>query len=343
VNPRIKDQLSSFTRKQIALALGRKSNRDPTEISLHKWGGDGPTWITKAEVGASTRLDSDDFSHGESASFLDLVLQGSAVGKMNLRQVPLDARVSWSDVGSVGAFVAEGMPKPVSRMSLSTHPLTAKKVANLMVVSDEILNSNSDAAEAMLRADLARSISDALDLKFLSSDAASDEAPAGVLNGVSPVAAASDTGGSLSAWLDDFSGDLSRSVIVGKPSVLVNLAVLGGFQRVGAKGGELLGMNVIASRNAPADSLILIDAQRVAIANDRVEIGSSQNVAIEMSDTPSQISVEADSPGSVTPASLVSCFQVNATCFRGELFTNWIAAAGAVSLLDTGAWQGTSP
>ena len=103
---------------------------------------------------------------------------------MNLRQVPLDARVSWIDTGSVGAFVAEGMPKPVSQNEPFRHPLTAKKVANLIVVCDEILDSNSDAAEAMLRADLARSLSDALDLKFLSSDAASDAAPAGILNGI---------------------------------------------------------------------------------------------------------------------------------------------------------------
>jgi hypothetical protein len=69
----------------------------------------------------------------------------------------------------------------------------------------------------------------------------------------------------MAAWLSDYDGDLSRSVIVARPSVLVNIGILGNYQRLGAKGGELLGVTAIASRNAPDNLLIILDPARIAL------------------------------------------------------------------------------
>ena len=104
MNPRQKDQLSAFTRKTISLALARRTHGDAAEISLHKWGADGPVWITKANVGASTISDLDNFSHGETSAFLDLIMQGSVTGRLGLRSVPLNARVVSIDTGATAVF-----------------------------------------------------------------------------------------------------------------------------------------------------------------------------------------------------------------------------------------------
>ena len=70
-------------------------------------------------------------------------------------------------------------------MALSAQPLTAKKVVALAVFSDELLTAAGDAGEAVIRADLSRSVSDALSAAFLSG-AGDDATPHQSLMALSP-------------------------------------------------------------------------------------------------------------------------------------------------------------
>ena len=139
------------------------------------------TWAATPKSGATTTFTDGDFSHGETSAYLDLIVEQSTVGRLGLRRVPLDSRVTSSDTGAVAHWVGQSQAKPVSKMSLSATPLTQKKVVALCVVANEVLNSNSPEAENLIKADLARSASAGLDEKFLSADAVNDAEPAASL------------------------------------------------------------------------------------------------------------------------------------------------------------------
>ena len=225
-------------------------------------------------------------------------------------------------------------------MALSAQPLTAKKVVALAVFSDELLTAAGDAGETVIRADLSRSVSDALSAAFLSG-AGDDATPASITDGVVAVTAGENVGGSLGALFDDFSGSLERSVFIGRPEIFAALSGAN-FPQAGLRGGMLMGSPAIASRFAPANRLILADPSLIAIAGGETEIRISRNAAIQMDDAPTQAAFTG-SPSAPVASNVVSLFQVNATGMLAEVAVNWFAPSGSVSMLDTTAWSGTSP
>src|SRR5262245_56253781 len=125
-------------------------------------------------------------------------------------------------------------------MTLSTAGLEPRKVAALIVVSDEVMRDTQ--GESVIQSDLRRAVSDALDLQFLSANAGNDSQPAGILNGVAVTAGGADIQGSIGAVLAAFAGDLRRAVFIARPAVFASISQF--YPRVGIQSGFML--------NAPA-------------------------------------------------------------------------------------------
>ena len=206
-------------------------------------------------------------------------------------------------------------------------------------MSDELLLATE--GEQAIQSDLRRAASNALDLAFLSDDAASASTPAGILNGVSITSGGGDVQGSVGALLDDFAGDTRRAVFIARASVYASVS--SSFPRVGLRNGFLMNAPALVSPYAPADTLILADAGMIALAGGVVEVSASKNASIEMDSAPVGRAYEGDSPERANPVNMVSRFQTNCTALRAEIFVNWSAQAGAVSAMDVSSWAGVSP
>ena len=97
-----------------------------------------------------------------------------------------------------------------------------------------------------------------------------------------------------------------------------------------------MGIPAMASRNAPADTMILIDPDQVAFGTGGVETRVSKQATVEMATNPAQHSVGTFPEDVVGPDfETVSLFQANATGILTEVLVNWTAAPGAVSALIT--------
>ena len=328
MNPRKSDLSQHRLRRVIADAVSEKTQGDPHEYATRRWGADRPPpMIERAGVSGTVSGDASPFA-SESQAFFDSVSADSVVASMPLRKVPFHARLVSVTTPASASFTAEGLAKPVSRMALDAQGLEPRKVASLIVVSDELLRDTQ--GEATIMNDLRRAISDALDSAFLSTSAATASTPAGTLNGVSITAGGSDVQGSLGALLADFDGDTRRSVFIARASVFASIST--NYPRVSlGSNGFLLGLPALPSPFAPADRLILADAGLIAFASSGIEVRASKSANVEMDTAPVGRSNEGESPEGSNPVSTISMFQTNCTSLRVEAWVNWAAQQGAVS------------
>ena len=217
MNPRTIDLQRSGLRRAIAGAIADTKGGDPHEIATQRWGSGRPPFVDvleqRAGVSGVVSGDASPFA-SESQAFFDSVSADSVVAAMELRRVPFHARLVSVASGATASWTGESQAKPISRMSLGAAVLEPRKVAAIVVVSDELLNATQ--GEAVIQNDLKRACSDALDLAFLSDDAASASTPAGILNGVGVTSGGVDVQGSIGALVDDFAGDHRRAVFIAR-------------------------------------------------------------------------------------------------------------------------------
>jgi hypothetical protein len=106
----------------------------------------------------------------------------------------------------------------------------------------------------------------------------------------------------------------------------------------------------VASRFGPAEYLILVDAEMIALAGGTANVRASKAASIEMTSSPT-MSARANvaSPGispqdfEPVPAETVSMFQSNSTAMICEIAANWHAQPNAVAAMDVASWSGGSP
>src|SRR5262245_56795584 len=245
------DQSTAFFRRSLANIIASPGHA--TSYGLKRWGNDCPYFVEKAGVSATS---SDGTFASESQAFFESVSADSVVSALPLRRVPFHARLSSVTSGASASWIAENQAKPLGRLTVSTVGLEPKKVAALIVVSDELLRDTG--GESVIQSDLRRSVSDALDAAFLSSSAATDAQPAGIFAGVAVISGGVDIQGSIGALVAAFNGDLRRSAFVARPDVFASISQF--YPRVGLTSGFLMNVPAIASAFAPADRLILVDA-----------------------------------------------------------------------------------
>ena len=131
--------------------------------------------------------------------------------------------------------------------------------------------------------------------------------PASVTSSATPISSSGSDLTSIDADLEalvnalsDAGSDLSAATWVLHPRSAVYLSRLRGsggapaFPGIGARGGQLLGMPVLTSRNVPvagdthASTIVaLVDPSMISVSDDGgSEVGVSLHSAVEMSDTP---------------------------------------------------------
>lgn len=314
-----RDPLGDIIRGALCRAAGHVLGEDPADIARKRYGERGAL-IVRAGVAASSQSDlgtapfeSQDWTAGQADPAIVLALPG-------VRYVPFHARTLTPDSRARGFFIAEGQPAPVSKFSVQGDPLEAKRINVLTVVSNESLTDPR--IEARLVDDHRRAFAAGVNGAWFG-DQAEGTGPAGILNGVSPIASSGDPATDFGAMVEAFTGNLASAAILCDTTTAAQLALSGAFQRVRVAGqGDVAGLPQWASVDFERDSeggfLALIDQSAVSLAFSGVEIARSKDATIFMSDDPA------------SEATAVSTFQNELTALLLSAHINWRLARPAV-------------
>jgi hypothetical protein len=325
---------TTFTRLCMAIAAGR-GGTEAEDYARMRWGErSSPARLLRAAVDAGSLVPSQ--SWGEqladftvaATEFFQLASAGSIIGRMTgLRKVPLLTRIIGLTNGSTAAWVKASSPMPVSRMSLDSSQLAPLKVACIVIVTNELLNSADPAAEETIRLDLMRAVQEMMDASFVdpSNAGVTDEMPTAVTYNAPSVAATGDRGVDLKNLVGLFEGDLMTAYFIAAPETFASMAGPE-FPNLSIRGqGELIGIPSIASNGMPVGTIALVDANAIAIGNGQLVANKTQHGTIEMDSEPT------DPPTASTV--LVSLWQNNLSALSLIKYVNWALGRNAAALL----------
>lgn len=326
----------AYVRALITRQAGALASESALNFATQRWGAGAAQAVAKA-VDAITSGD----VAGDSAAreFLSLVSEQSIIGRLaGLRRVPFRTRMLAVTAGATGYWVSEAAPKPVSGITLAGSSLEPLKVASIVVVTKEALDSQDDLAEHVLQADLTRAVTATLDQALLDAmnGGVPGQVPASVTHGAPTIAASGDLAADLAALVSAFQGDLASAYFVCSPTVATRLATAtdaGGrysFPGIGPRGGSLLGIPVLTSRHSLGDSnggtLALVDPAGIVANLSTIWMDTAAHTSLQMESTP-------DDPGDGETV-MVSLWQRNLVAFRTEIRANWRAErSGCVAVL----------
>lgn len=327
--------------------------------------------IEKAEIPAGANISgnwAEALVGAESSAFADFVeflrpmtILGrfGANGIPSLRRVPFRTRLLSQTGGGEGYWVGEGKPKPLTNFNFGSTTLEPLKVANIAVLTMEMVRDSSPSAEGIVRDQLAAACAQRMDIDFINpaKTASSGVSPASITNGADSIAA-SGTGDADDIRLDarsamqkfvNANNPLSSGVWVMPASAALALTMLINplgqpeFPTVTMAGGTFMGLPVIVSEYIGANYLsgnfvVLMNAQDIYFADEGgITVDMSREASLEMLDSSLQQSGVAD----VNGASLVSLWQNNLVGFLAERTVNWARRrTTAVTYLTGVAWGG---
>jgi hypothetical protein len=317
----------------------------------------------KATVAAGTSLDSTwaaplVYAATFGGDFIDYLRPRTLIGQANFRPVPFNVRIGGQTSGGTAGWVGQGKAKPVTKFDFNATTIPFTKVAAISVITQELARFSDPSAAMLVRDSLADAVIARIDTDLFDPDlaAVTNVSPAGLLNGVSPVAVNDNTidfadPASVrcalallwAPWDSTFMG--ARPAYYSTPAVARMLSLsreaLGtpAFPGMTPMGGTLDGVpfrvsqylaNNGGSGGAP---LILVDEAEVYLADDgSVTLDASDVATIEMSDAPVGSSSTTVAASGTLP---VSMWQTNSVAFRAERFIWWgLRRSGAIQWID---------
>lgn len=288
--------------------------------------------------------------------FIDYLRPRTLVGQAQFRPIPFNVRINGQTSGGSASWVGEGKAKPVTKFDFNAITVPFSKVAAISVITQELARFSSPSATALVRDSLADTVIARIDTDLFDPDkaAVANVSPAGLLNGVAPVAVGAIDGGDPESircaimalwapWDSSFLG--ARPAYYTTPAAARVLAFardpLGNraFANMTPFGGNIDGIPVRVSQYLANNGgsggvpFILVDEAEIYLADDgSVTLDMSDQATIEMSDTPAGSSNPTVAASGTLP---VSMWQTNSMAFRAERFIWWgPRRTGAVQWID---------
>ena len=292
------------------------------------------------------------------ADFVEFLRPQTIVGQFgvgnipSLRLVPFRTPLISQTGGGDGYWVGEGDAKPVTSLNFDRTTLEPLKVANIIVVSDEVIRGSSPNADVIIRDSLVEALKSRIDLSFISpsNSGSAGVSPASITNGLTAIHG-SGTGDAQdvrddirSAFLAFTSANnrLSSGVWIMPSSIALALSMMTNalgqpeFPGIGMNGGTFAGLPVIVSDHVPVVSagayVALVNAQDVYLGDDGgFMLDMTREASLQMDTNP-------DNPTTATTV-MVNLFQRNLVGFRAERIISWKKRrTSAVALLDQIKW-----
>ncbi len=241
------------------------------------------------------------------------------IGDFN--RVPIRTRVVILTTAPVAEAVSELAAKSVSSASFASGYLEAQKVAEFLVISDELAKSAAPSSTSLLGNELRRACGIAVDAKFLALMAAT-----------SGITTAATTGTTAAQVLADLSAAIlrltigadSRLWLITSPKLFKTLSLLQGTGGFLVQDGKI-GPISLAPSDAATTVATLIDARGIAAELDTVRLDSSSNASLQMDSDPTSGSYQ-----------LVSLFQNNCMAIRCEIWFGALALRSTAVTTITG-------
>lgn len=338
-----------FARYAMALGAAKGNLHQALEIAKNRFA-DSPRVVNviRAAVAAGTTTDADwaadlvEYNQfaGDFVEFLrprTILGQFGQNGVPTLRAVPFNVNIRAQTSGGSGYWVGQGAPKPLTKMNFDNIYLGWAKVANIAVLTEELLRFSNPSAEALVRDSLAAALIERLDTDFVDPDkaAVSNVSPASIANGIVPIPSSGNDAGAVredvrAAMAAFINANITPTtgVWIMPATVALSLSLMRNalgqkeFPEITMMGGRFEGLPVITSEYVPTITagayVMLVNASDVWLADDgQVVIDASREASLQMLDNPTNDS----STG--TPTTLVSMFQTNSVALRAERWINW--------------------
>jgi HK97 family phage prohead protease len=295
------------------------------------------------------------------ADFVEFLRPLTILGKFGqggipgLRRVPFRVALIGQTSGGAGFWVGEGQSKPLTKFDFNRTTLDPLKVANIAVLTQEVIRDSSPSADVLVRDALLAALQERMDVDFVDPNktASAGISPASITNGVAPITSSGNTADNVrtdikrlfqqfiaannaptsGVWLMD-------NVIALALSLMLNPLGQPEFPGITMNGGIFQGLPVITSQYVPTTSaghiVALINASDIYYGDDGgFDLAMSTEASLQMDGAPTANSTTP------TPAQLVSMFQTNSVAFRCERTLNWARRrTSAVALLEGVNWGG---
>jgi HK97 family phage major capsid protein/HK97 family phage prohead protease len=257
-----------------------------------------------------------------------------------LRSIPFNVRIKGQTSGGEGYWVGEGAPKPLTKMDFNDVELRWAKVANIAVLTDELVRMSTPSAELLVRDSLAQALIARLDVDFVdpAKAAVADVSPASITNSATAVPASGTDYDAFKVDAKTMMGNfitanisLTEGVWIMQStqalafSLMQNALGQAEFPGMSMNGGTLLGLPVIVSQHVPSGVVVLAAASEIYLADDgQVMIDTSREATLMMDSAPTSVATR-------------SMFQHNEIAIRAERYINWAKRRAAAVQYISGA------
>ncbi len=297
-----------------------------------------PERILRAAVNVGTTSDSlwagklTDY-RGVSSGFLTAMAPQSpidALAPLAAGNIPARKRIVLSTVALNGSIVAEGAPRPVSKLAFDTTQTEEQSALAIVVVTDELLRMGDGAAVTLLQRELANGSAAAANVKLLA-DLAAAAASAAIISGTSSFL--EDLHSAVSAITSRGTG---KAVAIVPPAVAVDLSMTEGsaFDQMTPNGGTVRGVRVLVSDEVPnGTDVIVVDPSKLNIDPGVVTLATANAGALQMDDNPS-----------AGAQNMVSLYQTNSVALRSERRISYsILREDAVAVITSADYSPSTP
>ncbi len=263
--------------------------------------------------------------------FLELLRPATLLGRIpGLRKVPFNTSMPAQTAGGTYKWVGQNKMKPVTNAQYASVTLGFAKAAGIIVLTEELVKLSTPSAEAAVRDEMIKGVTQFLDGQFVDSTVAAvaNVNPASITNGVAGTAASATTTAAartdIAARIAAFAAanfDLGGLVILMSQStaftlgLAVNAVGAPAFPGLGISGGSILGVPVITSEAVGAQ-IILAHAPSILVADEGgVNIDVSREASLELNSAPT------DPPDATSV--MTSLWQMNLVGIRAERYITW--------------------
>lgn len=330
------DKAGAFTKFAQALALAGGDGMEASSIFATRWPNSKHVeTVRKAAVGAATLGG----WGGELAplkplgtAYLDFIRPLTVLGRLSgIRRAPFQVPILSQTSGFGAAWAGEGRPIIVARADFTRKSLKPTKIAGIVVMSRELAEATDPASEAMIQRDMTASVVEFSDRELLDPTLAAVDgvSPASITNAAPEITSTGTTAAQVEADLSAMVASLITGGVafaaptwVMKPSTALYLARLRGsggeriFPDVGPMGGTIWTIPVVTSV-AAGDQITLLDGAEVLVAEEDIQLSSSDQGSLQMNDAPTQ-----DATGG-TGSTMVSLWQSNLLALKIVRTIRW--------------------
>jgi hypothetical protein len=330
----------SFIRAAAAISIAGRTS-DPAYVLRTLWEDDSRAEHVLRAV--TEPLDTSDFA----AIQTNIVLPTLAPAAASTRLLGLGVQLSLEGIATLRlpfiggggrpaapAFVGEAAPAPAVDLLTSGAILgPACKILILSGITSELQSASGDTAEAVIGHALAISCEQSVDGALFSNAPATAIAPAGLLNGIAPLAASAAIGTpAIADDLGSLAGAIGANGISADDMVVVTTPDLAAKLRVLAS--PKFTNTVLSSVYLAAGTVVGIVPRGLAVGYvGAVEVETSPAAAIHFDTAPLPITA----PGSVA-APVQSAFQQNLIILKIRARCAWCVQPGAVAVVQGASW-----